>query len=163
MLLYLTIDHPVPANAPNAGKFTSGDGCTLPYSYTLSIPPALLRDGVDPAIATYYVVPATLKTPYPTLPINFPDMAMYLQSALEDSRRATGDNSSALRKLAKCVDTYYANEHEIIGGVDEGPQKRSFSDVIKKFGRGIRPGKGTRRGNEEVYDLVTPFVPEEWG
>lgn len=163
MMLYLTIDHPVPPNAQNAWKFTNGDVCTLPYSYNLSVLPALLRDGADSAVATYYVIPATSKTPYPTLPINFPDMAMYLQSALQDSRKAMHDSSSGLRKLAKCVDSYYANEHEFVG-VEEDPEKLSFGGVFRKvIRRGNKQGKGNRGGNEEVYDLVTPFVSEEWG
>jgi len=161
MLLYLTIDHPVPANPQNAWKFTNGDVCTLPYSYTLSPLPALLRDGADSAISTYYVIPSTPKTPYPTLPINFPDMAMYLQSALQDSRRALHDSSSGLRKLAKCVDSYYQHEPEFVG-VEEAPEKRSFGGVFKKvIGFGNRQGKGNRGGNEDVYEFITPFVQED--
>jgi hypothetical protein len=86
-------------------------------------------------------------------------MAMYLQSALEDSRRALHDSSSGLRKLAKNVDSYYPNEYEFVG-VEEGPEKRSFGGVLKKvIGRGNKQNKG---GNADVYELVTPFVPEDW-
>jgi len=163
VLLYLTIDHPVPPSATNAWKYANGDVSTLPYSYTLTTLPTLLRDGADSAMATYYVIPSTPKTPHPTLPIYFPNMAMYLQSALEDSRKGMNDSSSGLRKLAKSVDTYYANEREIIG-IDEGPEKRSFGGVFKKvMGRGNKQSRGNRGGNEEVFELVTPFVPEEWG
>ena len=114
-------------------------------------------------MATYYVIPSTPKTPYPTLPIDFPTMAMYLQSALEDSRRAMHDSSSGLRKLAKSVDSYYADEPQFVG-VDEGPERRSFGGVLKKvIGRANKQSRGNRGGNAEVYELVTPFVPEEWG
>jgi len=84
---------------------------------------------------------------------------MYLQSALEDSRRAMNDSSSGLRKLAKSVDAYFAND-EIVG-VEEGPEKRSF--FKKVIGRGHKQPRRDRGGNEEVFELVTPFVPEEWG
>jgi hypothetical protein len=90
-------------------------------------------------------------------------MAMYLQSALEDSRRAIHDSSSGLRKLAKSVDSYFASERDFVG-VDEGPEKRSFGGVFKKvIGRANKQSRGNRGGNEETFELVTPFVPEEWG
>lgn len=165
MVLYLTIDHPVPPNAPNAWKYTNGDVSTLPWSYTLSGLPTLLRDGADSEMATYYTIPATTRTPHPTLPITFPNMAMYLQSALEDSRRAMNDSSSGLRKLAKYVDTYYANDHEVVGVEDETEVRRSFGGGLfkKVIKRGNKQSKGNRGGNEEVYEFVTPFVPDEWG
>ena len=47
----------------------------------------------------------TPNTPYPTnLPINFPDVAMYLHSAVEDSRKMVHDDSSGVKRLAKTLD-----------------------------------------------------------
>jgi hypothetical protein len=162
VILYLTIDHPIPPNAPNAWKYTNGDVTTLPWSYSLSNIPSLLRDGTDTAMAAYYTIPSTTKTPYPVLPIDLPNMAMYLQSALEDSRRAMGDTSSGLRKLAKCVESCYPAEREV-ARVEDGSDKRSLGGVFKKvIGRGNKQSRG-RGGNEEVYEFVTPFMANEWG
>ncbi|KAG1840088.1 hypothetical protein DFJ58DRAFT_811214 [Suillus subalutaceus] len=151
-VIYLTTDMP----------YTNGDVTVLPYSYTLSPLPQLLRDGADSPMAKYYVVPATNSTPYPTLPINFPNLAMYLQSAVQVSRKAAHDGSSGLRRLALNIDTCYPRD-------DGRPISTDFSDTSRSLGgmfkRVINRGKTPRGrgGNEEIYDLVTPFVPDEWG
>jgi len=105
-VIYLTIDLPPPSNAPH--KFTNGDVNTLPYSYTQgqSLPP-LLRDGPDSPTSKYYTIPASPNTPHPTLPITFPNMAVYLASTVEDSRRMAHDNSSGMKRLAKTLEMLY--------------------------------------------------------
>ncbi|KAG1892302.1 hypothetical protein F4604DRAFT_1565739 [Suillus subluteus] len=161
-VIYLTTDMPVPPSVTNSHKYTNGDVTVLPYSYTLSPLPQLLRDGADSPMAKYYVVPATNSTPYPTLPINFPNLAMYLQSAVQVSRKAAHDGSSGLRRLALNIDTCYPRD-------DGRPISTDFSDTSRSLGgmfkRVINRGKTPRGrgGNEEIYDLVTPFVPDEWG
>jgi len=162
-LLYLTTDMPVPPSVSNSHKFTNGDVTVLPYSYTLSPLPQLLRDGADSSMAKYYVVPATNSMPYPTLPINFPNLAMYLQSAVEASRKAANDSSGGVRKLAHNIDSCYPRDNERPDSVDFSDT--SLSRVGGMFKRVIKRGKTPRGrgGNEEIYDLVTPFVPEEWG
>ncbi|KAF7983931.1 hypothetical protein HWV62_18328 [Athelia sp. TMB] len=152
-ILYLSLDYPVPTNAPNSWKYINSDVSTLPFSYTLSTLPALLRDGSDNAISTYYTIPSTTRTPFPTLPIAFPDMAMYLQSAIDDSRKAMNDSSSGLRKLAKSVDAYYPNQEPI--GIEDAPDKKSFWKLPRR-----NKNKNNRGGNEEVFELVTPFLAE---
>jgi hypothetical protein len=111
-------------------------------------------------MAIYYTVPSTAKTPYPALPIDLPNLAMYLQSALEDSRRAMHDTSSGLRKLAKCVESCYLNEQEASGG-DEPQDRSRLGEVFRRLGRGNRQSR--RGGNEDVFEYVTPFVADEWG
>ncbi|KAG0709784.1 hypothetical protein DFH29DRAFT_793304 [Suillus ampliporus] len=162
-VIYLTTDMPVPPSVTNSHKYTNGDVNVLPYSYTLSPLPQLLRDGADSPMAKYYVVPATNSTPYPTLPINFPNLAMYLQSAVQDSRKAANDSSGGVRKLAQNIDSCYPRD-------DERPVSTDFTDTSRSrmagmFNRVINRGKTPRGrgGNEEIYDLVTPFVPDEWG
>jgi hypothetical protein len=161
-VIYLTTDMPVPPSVTNSHKYTNGDVTVLPYSYTLSPLPQLLRDGADSPMAKYYVVPATNSTPYPTLPINFPNLAMYLQSAVQASRKAAHDSSSGIRRLALNIDSCYPRD-------DERPISTDFSDTSRSLGgmfkRVINRGKTPRGrgGNEEIYDLVTPFVPDEWG
>lgn len=161
-VIYLTTDMPVPPSVTNSHKYTNGDVTVLPYSYTLSPLPQLLRDGADSPMAKYYVVPATNSTPYPTLPINFPNLAMYLQSAVQVSRKAAHDGSSGLRRLALNIDACYLRD-------DGRPISTDFSDTSRSLGgmfkRVINRGKTPRGrgGNEEIYDLVTPFVPDEWG
>ncbi|KAG1752639.1 uncharacterized protein EDB91DRAFT_1044329 [Suillus paluster] len=162
-VIYLTTDMPVPPSVTNSYKYTNGDVNVLPYSYSLSPLPQLLRDGADSPMAKYYVVPATNSTPYPTLPINFPNLAMYLQSAVQDSRKAANDSSGGVRKLAHNIDSCYPRD-------DERPASTDFSDTSRSrmagmFNRVINRGRTPRGrgGNEEIYDLVTPFVPDEWG
>jgi len=114
-------------------------------------------------MAKYYVVPATNPTPYPTLPIDFPNLAMYLQSAVGDSRKAANDSSGGVRKLAQNIDSCYPRDNERPDSVDFSETSRSR--VGGMFKRVIKRGKNPRGrgGNEEIYDLVTPFVSEEWG
>ena len=165
VVLYFTIDYPVAVNASNAWKYTNGDVSTLPWSYTLSTLPTLLRGGAESELSTYYSIPSTPSTPYPTLPINFPNLAMYLQAALEDSRRAMHDSSSGLRKLAKCVDSYYANDRDAANVIDDDTENGGRTNFFKKVIARV-PGnkpKGGRGRNEEVYEFVTPFVPDDWG
>jgi hypothetical protein len=155
---------PPPTSVANSYKYTNNDVNTLPYSYTLSPLPQLLRDGADSPMAKYYVVPATNSTPYPTLPINFPNLAMYLQSAVEDSRKAANDSSGGVRKLAHNIDSCYPRDNERPDSLDlsETSRSRGVGGMFKRvINRGKTP-KG-RGGNEEIYDLVTPFVSEEWG
>lgn len=156
VILYLTIDHPVPSSQPNYFKYTNGDVNTLPYSYTLSTLPTLLRDVSDSEIARTYTVPSTESTPYPKLPIDLPKLAMYLQAALEDSRRAMNDSSSGLRKLARMVDELNPEDHDStvhVLGPEAGSKSRKFRDI---FRIGKTP-KESRGGNADTYDLITPF------
>jgi hypothetical protein len=134
----------------------------LPFSYTLSQLPALLRDGADSPISKYYTIPVTPRTPLPKLPISMPSMAMYLASALEESRRALSDSSSGLRRLAKMIDQIYPNlQNPGAVGEEEEVRRRGGRALIGRLmGRTSRPQIGR---NAEVYDLVTPFVPDEWG
>ncbi len=90
-----------------------------------------------------------------------PDMAMYLASALEDSRRALGDSSSGLRRLAKMIVQFYPNQQARVAA-DEEPRRRGGRAFIGRLiGRTSRSPE--RRHNAEVFDLVTPFVSNEWG
>ena len=134
----------------------------LPYSYSLSTIPTLLRNGPDSNICKYYTIPATARTPFPKLPISMPSLAMYLTAALEDSRRALSDSSSSLRRLAKMVDQFYPNQaSQREAGDEEGRRRGGRTFIGRLIGRSPRPPQGGR--NADVYDLVTPFVPDEWG
>ncbi|EIW82331.1 hypothetical protein CONPUDRAFT_89750 [Coniophora puteana RWD-64-598 SS2] len=160
-VLYLTTDMPVPPTLSNSHKYTNGDAATLPYSYGLSALPPLLRDGSESPMAKYYVIPSTSSTPYPTLPIDFPNMAMYLQSAVQDSRNAANDSSSGMRRLAHFIDTCYPNDSEPSRTDEQDTVRRGVGGIFKRvMGRNKAPKS---RGNDEIYDLVTPFVPDEWG
>ncbi|EIM88485.1 uncharacterized protein STEHIDRAFT_54465 [Stereum hirsutum FP-91666 SS1] len=171
-ILYLTIDHAPPPTHPHVFKYTNGDTSTLPFSYTLSSLPALLRDG-DSALSKIYTIPPTNTTPLPSLPINLPSMANYLLSALDDARRSLGDSSSGLRKLAKMVEGCYPQDrmNGVVSSVEgaEGSERAGgrgvggYFGVRKLFGRKGNKA-GYRSGNADVYDLVTPFLPDaEYG
>lgn len=61
------------------------------------------------------------------------------------------------------VQTCYPNDCNI-NGTDEPDKSGGVSGLFKKvIGRGGKKGKKNGGGNEETYDLVTPFVPDEWG
>ena len=90
-----------------------------------------------------------------------PDMAMYLASALEDSRRAAGDSTSGHRKLAKMIDVFYpSRQGRGADGEEEEPRRGGRAFIGRLMGRTSRPQGGR---NAEVYELVTPFVSGEWG
>jgi len=159
-ILYLTIDNPPPSNASN--KYTNGDVNTLPFSYSASSLPTLLRDGSDALMSKYYTIPATPNTPYPTLPISFPNLAMYLASAVEDSRRMAQDNWSGIKRLAKTLDTLYPAEfgmEDDVGDESDRPAGGVMGALRNVFGK---TKKDQRRNDDSYKDLVTPFVPE-WG
>ncbi|KAF8663410.1 hypothetical protein AX16_000982 [Volvariella volvacea WC 439] len=161
-ILWLTLDHAIPPEQ-SIPKYTNGDPNVLPYSYTLSSLPALLRDGSDTSISKIFTVPATSAVPYPALPITFPNLALYLQAVLDESRRFMSDSSSGVRKLAKMVDSCYPAVKGESDLTDDTPERSGgVGGLFKRvMGRGNKPKKG--RGNDETYDLVTPFVPDEWG
>lgn len=160
-ILWFTVDHPVPNNIPNAHRYQSPNVNILPFSYTLSSVPAVLRDASDTIISKTYSIPATAAFPYPSLPITFPNLAMYLQAALDDSRQQ--NESSPSRKLAKMVQTCYPHDFTPMR-TDEPDKSGGVGGLFKKvMNRGKKPRKGAGGGNEETYDLVTPFVPDEWG
>jgi hypothetical protein len=84
---------------------------------------------------------------------------MYLASVLEESRRAAGDSSSGLRRLAKMINHFYPSQ-ESPGEEEEHRRRGGRAFIGRLMGRTSRPPQGGR--NAEVYDLVTPFV-SEWG
>jgi len=103
-------------------------------------------------VTQFFTVPSTTESPYPTLPITFPNLALYLQSVLEDSRQAANDVSGSYRRLGKMLDTYYREE------IERPVEDEGTGRMRRLFGGWMGRTKGPRRaGNEEVYDLVTPF------
>lgn len=155
----------MPPQTPNAFKYINGDVSTLPFSYTMTPLPTLLRDGSDSHLAKWYSVPATIATPYPILPITLPNYALYLQAVLRDSRRAMNDSSSGLRKLAKVVDMIYppTSEHmEGLGPEASAPERHRMGNFFRRaLGRGDR-NSGQRGGNDDSYEFITPFRIDEY-
>ena len=92
---------------------------------------------------------------------------MYLQSALEDSRRTINDSSSGLRRLAKMVDGFYpAEDHDLGPGPEAvAPDRLRVGGLFKKaFGRGDKNAmKNGRGGNADTYEFITPFRLDECG
>jgi len=98
-ILWFSIDQPVPSNIPDAAEYNSFNPNVLPWSYTQHPIPEILRYPACQEGLERYTIPATDKVPYPTLPITFPDLALYLQAALEESRQ-----DSYYGDLARLVD-----------------------------------------------------------
>ena len=154
----MTIDHPIPPSAPAGWRYRNGDTSTLPWSYTLAQQPPFLRDGADAPLSKFYTIPVNQDTPFPTLPISFPNLATYLASALENSRDAMHDSSSGLRRLAKYIDQFYPSDR---AGLDDAPERSGMRQRLKNLvGIGSRP---QRDRNAEMFELVTPFVPDDFG
>ena len=64
--------------------------------------------------------------------------------------------------MAKMVDLCYPSEPES-GGIEgsDTMERRTVGGLFKRvIGRKGNKGRGV---NEDTYDLVTPFVPDEWG
>lgn len=162
-ILWFTIDHPVPPDVQGAARYSSGNPNLLPWSYNESSTPILLRDASDTQISKTYTVPPTETVPLPNLPITFPNLALYLQAVLDDSRRHSND-PFILGKLGKMVQSCYPSveqdqsEFDIPGRSTVG---HLFKRVIGRNSKDKKKGKTTN--NEETYQLVTPFVPDEWG
>lgn len=123
----------------------------------------LLRDASDTQISKSFTIPGSETVPLPNLPITFPNLALYLQAALDDSRRYSNDPFS-LGKLGKMVQTCYPSVEQDHLEFD-GPGKSTVGHLFKKvMGRGNKDKKKAKAtNNEETYQLVTPFVPDEWG
>jgi len=154
IVLYLTVDYEGdPQRQPY--KFTNGDTSTIPFSYTLCQPPLVFHNN---EVTQFYNVPSTGSSPYPSLPITFSNYALYLQSALEDSRQAAGDVSGGCRRLAKMLEMYYREEMQRPAVEEENSGK-----MRRLLGVWRKPKSRGRTGNEDVYDLVTPFRMDGWG
>ena len=96
--------------------------------------------------------------PFPVLPISFPNLATYLATALETARDAMHDSSSGVRRLAKYIDQFYPNDRPTL---DDAPERGGMRQRLKNLvGMGSRP---QRDRNADVYELVTPFVPDDFG
>ncbi|KAF9464402.1 hypothetical protein BDZ94DRAFT_1282017 [Collybia nuda] len=154
-ILYFTLDYPSPRNV-----YVKNGVNDLPHSYSLSTIPTLLRDSADTPLSKTYTIPASDAVPYPKLPITFPSLAMYLQAALEESRRYINDSSSGNRKLAKMMQACYRTDDPT--PERDSPERSGVGGLFKRvIGRKNPPNK--RSGNEDTYELVTPFVSDEWG
>ncbi|TFK75761.1 hypothetical protein BDN72DRAFT_756531 [Pluteus cervinus] len=154
-IVWFTLDYPEPQTkwAPRHP--------TLPYSYSLSTIPTLLRD-VESEMSKVFTVPET-NMPFPKLPISFPDLALYLQATLDESRRQSNDSYNG--KLAKMVATCFPVQPSDTSSTDPLGSSSRMSRMIKwPWGKG-KPGKKGTSSNEETYYLVTPFVAgeHEWG
>jgi len=83
---------------------------------------------------------------------------------LDTSRQHLSDNPNGLGKLAKMVQMCYPS-------VDKGhseydiPERTGVGHLFKRvIGRGNKDKKKAKEtNNEDTYQLVTPFVPDEWG
>ncbi|GJE84106.1 hypothetical protein PsYK624_001810 [Phanerochaete sordida] len=159
VVLYMTIDYPIPDGHRYKSR-NQNDPALLPYSYTLSPQPAFLRESADSPLSKWYCVPATPQNAYPSLPMNFPDLATYLMSALEDSRRAAHDRSSGWHRLAKAVDSIYPPSRTPGGADDDDADEPSRFSLRGIFGRG---SKQNRPANDDRSTLVTPFYADDYG
>ncbi|KAJ6460087.1 hypothetical protein C8R47DRAFT_130101 [Mycena vitilis] len=146
VLLWFTIDHDVPASLPNQEMFIGDNVNVLPWSYTLSRLPALLRDGSDTSLSRFYTIPRSTAVPYPALPVTFPVMAVYLAAALEDSQKYINDSSSNTRKLAQMMEMCYPAA-EVDG--DKDGWRRFFRKVIGRPGRKNKRDQQKDVGNNE--------------
>jgi len=161
-ILWFALEHPVPPTMSGAHRYMGNNVTVLPWSFMMTPVPKLLLDGVDTGISKTFTIPTSDAVPYPKLPITFPNLAMYLQAALDESRRHLNDNSTQLRKLAKMLQQCYPSTDE---GLPDGPEKSSSVGGLFKrvIGRSNKQNKKRGGGNEDTYELVTPFVPDEWG
>jgi hypothetical protein len=157
--LWFKIDYPVPAEIPDAQKWTANNPNMLPFAFTLNTLPRILQNATDGPVSKTYTIPATETMPYPTLPISCPNLAIYLQAVLDFSRGHKDDNSG-FKKLAKMVNTCYPSRGEDVGL--EAPDRNTVGGLFKRvIGRKDKKGKG--KSNNETYEFITPFVPDEWG
>ena len=84
---------------------------------------------------------------------------MYLNAVLKDSRRAMHDSSGGLRRLGKMVDVFYP---EVRQNDEEDDQPERSGGVSGLFKRVMGRNKARKGVNEDTYDLVTPFMMDEY-
>ena len=71
------------------------------------------------------------------------------------------DSSSGMRKLAKMVDACYPSNEQSAYPPDSLRVPVGMGGLLKRvMGRGNK--NKTRGVNEDTYDLVTPFVPDDY-
>ena len=113
VILWLSIDQPVPPSILGAAKYDSLNPNILPWSYTQSPTPEFLRHPADQQGLNRYTIPATYKLPYPTLPITFLDLALYLQAALDESNQYIHDDTGG-KRLGMLVQVYNSHQAHLL-------------------------------------------------
>ena len=83
---------------------------------------------------------------------------MYLHAILKESRRASHDSSGGLRRLAKMVDMFYPEVRQN----DDEDDRLERGGVSGLFKRVMGRNKARKGVNEDTYDLVTPFMMDEY-
>ncbi|GJJ06183.1 hypothetical protein Clacol_000372 [Clathrus columnatus] len=152
-IIYLSLDEPFPPTVPASAtaRFTNGDTTVLPYSYAISDHG---RSMTGPNMHIY-AIPLSPTSPFPILPITFPNIALYLQSAMKDSR-ARKVRHDSFRRLAKIVQSCYPEE-VVPPTQEERKPSRGVGNLFKRVvGRGSND-KRDSTGNEDVFDMITPF------
>lgn len=152
----------MPSDALGAQRYTSGNPNILPWSYTLSPVPILLRDAADTPLSKTYTIYPTEAVPLPDLPITFPNLAIYLHVVWQQSRKysRSSDVSSGLGKLGKMVETCYPNVKEEDYEDDMPGRSSAVSEWFRRF---IRRDKNKIKtsNNNEVYQMVIPFTSDD--
>ncbi|KAK2466122.1 hypothetical protein APHAL10511_001764 [Amanita phalloides] len=128
-VLWFTLEHPVPEDVTGRSRYLN-DVNILPWSYTFSEPPQLLRGGAERQSSKTYTIPACNSLPFPTLPITFPVLAMYLIEAVEISRRHANDSSSGFRKLVKMTEICYPDMN---ANEADDPDKNKLKTIPSSF------------------------------
>lgn len=147
----MSIDYPAPEGHSHT-MHNPNDPALLPYSYTLSPVPDHLRQNADSATSKWFSIPLLKEYPRPTLPISFPDLAVYLARAVEISRNGiAGERTPGFHRLAKAVDAFYPNRHE-----------HTRSRLATRV-RGLFGWDKAKRENDDRSNLVTPFWPDDFG
>lgn len=157
-IIHLTLDEPFPPTVPASAtaRFTNGDTNVLPYSYAISDHGRYMS---DPKMHIY-AIPLSPTSPFPILPITFPKLALYLQSAMKDSR-ARKVRHDSFRRLAKIVQSCYPEE--VMPPVQEEKKpSRGVGNLIKRVVRRGNSSKQEVTGNEDVFDMITPFRLDQY-
>ncbi|KAF7307777.1 hypothetical protein MKEN_01137800 [Mycena kentingensis (nom. inval.)] len=156
-VLWITIDHPVPASAANSKIYTGNNVDVLPWSYTLSSLPTLFRDSTDTE-SQCYTIPETANVPFPVLPITFPDMAVYLQAALNESRRAADENEGGMGKLSKMVASCYPSAFGP-GPDEDRPKTSNESRTALEIMKGLETKAPQSSTAPRLFPLFSPLSP----
>ncbi|KAG8814891.1 hypothetical protein FRC17_000935 [Serendipita sp. 399] len=168
IIMYLAVQSIVPP--PEDYPVT--DTSVVPYLFPAPEPGRPLESLPESRI---YSIPTK---PLPQLPISLPNLAPYLQAALDESSRSR-DSRSRLQKLVQetTVTTPYTTRiaAALIGG-SAGPRYESEGNPIK-----VAESSGSRRSflarvfrpkssgdadnksvNNKIYDIITPFTLDNY-
>ncbi|KIJ49337.1 hypothetical protein M422DRAFT_27697 [Sphaerobolus stellatus SS14] len=169
-IVHLSLDAPLPPNTPHASSYSNGDTTVLPYSYSIA---QIQHQHIAayPGYSEIYVIPLSPTSPFPILPITLSNLALYLHSALRDSRsrKVQNDPLNGMRRLAKLIGNFYPDEVPTTQSNASQAEEKKVSKGVGGLFKRVIGGRGKFKGaeadeelNEETSTMIMPFRIDQY-